>query len=261
MLKYYFFQIFFIPSLMWLIAILDIFLPFINHYGIYPRTFIGIPGILFNTFLHADLAEYSSHLINNTILILFLLTLLFSFNKDFFQKIIWSIIFLTGSLVWLFGRPYNHIGASGLIFGLLSFFLFIGIFQKDIKSILSSLVFLSLYGILFGNVSIWDPNILKYLKSLLNQILILSVFILGILGFIEKRIKYLLYSLGLFIIYMFFTPSSNLDILGSFYKQIFRGLFPDNPNISWEAHNFGFISGIFVAYIYSRSKKTNKKHA
>ena len=49
-------------------------------------------------------------------------------------------------MVWLFARPVYHIGASGIIYGLLGFLFFSGIFKRDNRSIALSLLITFIYG-------------------------------------------------------------------------------------------------------------------
>ena len=46
------------------------------------------------------------------------------------------VALLAGVLLWLFGRTALHIGASALVYGLIAFHVFAGIFEKRLVSIL-----------------------------------------------------------------------------------------------------------------------------
>lgn len=119
--------------IIWAIFLLDMFLINISFckYGILPRNVNGLIGIITSTFLHANLA----HIISNSILLVFLLYIsIVFFNKETKSAII-LIIFISGSLVWLFGRQGYHVGASSLIYGLTGFLTFFGIFKKSIVPI------------------------------------------------------------------------------------------------------------------------------
>ena len=111
-------------------------------YGIYPRSFEGLIGIFFSPFLHSSL----EHLINNSIP-LFLLS---SFTFFFYKKLSWRIIilgiFFSGLITWIIGRNSYHIGASGLIYVLMSFIFFKGIFSKNFNLMALSLVVVFIYG-------------------------------------------------------------------------------------------------------------------
>jgi len=87
-----------------------------------------------------------------------------------------------GCLVWLFAREATvHIGASGLIFGLVGFLIFNVFFRKD-----------------------WR-----------------SLFVAIPIGFL--------------------------------YWTVIFGIFPSDPNISWEGHLFGLLTGVWLSYILRKS--------
>ena len=56
------------------------------------------------------------------------------------------MIILTGLLTWILGRPSYHIGASGIIYLLVSFIFFSGIVRKYYRLIALSLIVVFLYG-------------------------------------------------------------------------------------------------------------------
>ena len=61
------------------------------------------------------------------------------------------IYILTGLSVWIFGRRVFHIGASGVVYGLVAFVFWMGIFRRSIKSIILALIVTVLYsGYFFG---------------------------------------------------------------------------------------------------------------
>ncbi|WOB66938.1 rhomboid family intramembrane serine protease [Microcystis aeruginosa] len=132
-------------AIFWLLEILDqfVFRGSLDYFGIIPHQVIGLRGILFAPFLHGDFP----HLIANTVpfLILGWLVMLQE-TSDFF--IVTGLTMLVGGLgVWLFAAPgYIHIGASILIFGYLGFLLLRGYFQRNIPSILLSILVFLLYG-------------------------------------------------------------------------------------------------------------------
>jgi len=129
---------------MWGLELIDlvIFQGALDSYGILPRTIIGLRGILFAPFLHGGLP----HLIANTVPFLTLgWFVMLQETSDFF--IVTAITMVVSGLgVWLIGSPGVHIGASGLVFGYLGFLLLRGYFQRNIPSILLSLLVGFLYG-------------------------------------------------------------------------------------------------------------------
>ncbi|NCT63357.1 MAG: rhomboid family intramembrane serine protease [Microcystis aeruginosa G13-01] len=146
-------------AIFWLLEILDqfVFRGSLDIFGIIPHQVIGLRGILFAPFLHGDF----SHLIANTVpfLILGWLVMLQE-TSDFF--VVTGLTMLVGGLgVWLFAAPGSiHIGASILIFGYLGFLLLRGYFQRNIPSILLSiLVFLVYGGAIWGVLPSSRPGI------------------------------------------------------------------------------------------------------
>lgn len=118
------------------------------HYGILPRTIRGLSGILSAPLIHADL----SHIISNTPTLLILSVTVIYFYPDSSLKVLASIYLLTGVLVWLFARPVYHLGASGIVYGLLGFLFFSGVFRRDNRSIAIALLITFLYGGLIWGV-------------------------------------------------------------------------------------------------------------
>lgn len=142
--------------LMWLCFFLKTNFGFaISEFGIHPRSLAGLPGILLAPMIHGDLL----HLLSNTVPLLFMGALLFYFYPVIAGKVFFRAYFWTNILVWLFARPANHIGASGVVYGLAFFLIFFGLFRRDFLSIIISLLTLFLYGSVFYGVLPSDPFI------------------------------------------------------------------------------------------------------
>jgi len=58
----------------------------------------------------------------------------------------------TGIVVWLFGRESVHLGASGLVYGLVSYVFVAGLLRRDRRAIATSLVVSFMYGSLAWGV-------------------------------------------------------------------------------------------------------------
>jgi membrane associated rhomboid family serine protease len=142
--------------LMWLLFFVELILqiPF-SYFGIIPRTLQGLIGILTAPMLHGSFA----HLVSNTVPLLFLGSVLFFFYGRIGPAVFLRSYFWTNILVWLFARPANHIGASGLVYALAFFLIFLGIFRRDFASIFISIIVLLLYGGVFYGVLPSDPNV------------------------------------------------------------------------------------------------------
>ncbi|MBO9585880.1 MAG: rhomboid family intramembrane serine protease [Flavobacterium sp.] len=128
---------------LWIIYWLQIRFDFdFYRYGIYPRDFIGLRGVLFSPFIHENL----DHLYNNSIPLLILLAAMqYFYPKQTFGVIAYGIL-LSGLITWVVGRENFHIGASGLIYVLVSFIFFKGIQTKYYRLVALSLTVILLYG-------------------------------------------------------------------------------------------------------------------
>jgi len=114
-----------------------------RRFGIRPREWEGLTGIIAAPFLHGS----KEHLFNNSIPLFVLTWSLLYFYKELFWRAIAWIIVISGVLVWLSGREgTNHIGASGLIYGLVGFLFFSGILRKHPPLIAISMLMVFLYG-------------------------------------------------------------------------------------------------------------------
>ncbi len=136
-------------AILWVIEIIDL-LPFLHleQYGIRPRRFWGILGIVFAPFLHAGLP----HLISNSIPLFILTLTLLIFYERISLLVLAGSILIGGALVWIFARPANHIGASGLIYSLAAFLIASGIIRRDFKAVVVAIIIFFLYGGLIWGV-------------------------------------------------------------------------------------------------------------
>ncbi|PKP13059.1 MAG: rhomboid family intramembrane serine protease [Bacteroidetes bacterium HGW-Bacteroidetes-3] len=127
----------------WLVYYLEIkFKNNFNDFGIYPQTLLGLRGIVFSPFLHSSI----QHLFSNSIPLLVMLASLYYFYEGIATKVLLRGIFLTGFLTWTFARPSYHIGASGVVYFLVSFIFFSGVFRKYYRLAAVSLIVVFLYG-------------------------------------------------------------------------------------------------------------------
>jgi len=121
--------------------------------GIAPRTVPGLIGIAVSPLLHASPA----HLLANALPLFVLLALLFLDRHYYPVLTLASIWFFSGLGTWLIGRssdgdrPIVHIGASSIIFGLVTYLIVAGFLMKSWRSAaVALLVFISFGGILYG---------------------------------------------------------------------------------------------------------------
>jgi membrane associated rhomboid family serine protease len=125
----------------WAVFLLSLPFPSVDSWGVVPRALVGLVGIPAMPFLHADL----HHILSNTVPLLLLLALLAG-SKARSWEIVVDVTVLGGVLLWLFGRPAVHIGASGLICGLIVFLIVSGILEKRIVPLAVAILVGFLYG-------------------------------------------------------------------------------------------------------------------
>jgi len=127
---------------LWIVYLADWMLSIdFTQFGVIPRQLGGLIGIPCSPFLHANL----THLVSNTIPLAILLVLLFGSTKHPWETVA-TIILFSGVLLWLLGRSAVHVGASGLIYGLIAFIIVNGFREKKVIPIVVSLVVALLYG-------------------------------------------------------------------------------------------------------------------
>ncbi len=143
--------------LMWLVFSVEVFYNYdFSWLGIMPRTLLGLIGIFTAPLIHGSL----THLVSNTVPLLFLGSTLFFFYDRIAGTVFTRCYFITNILVWLFSpRVSYHIGASGLIYGLSTFLIIFGFIRREIVSLLVSIGIFLIYGGIFYGVLPSDPGI------------------------------------------------------------------------------------------------------
>lgn len=135
-------------SFLWLIHIwqmIDVFDP--GMYGVMSRRIWGLRGIVTGPLVHGSW----KHLISNSIPLFVLTFISLYFYRKVAMQAFWLIYFLTGTAVWLFARPVSHIGISGVVYGLVAFIFWNGVFRRSLRSIvLAGLVMLLYSGMFMG---------------------------------------------------------------------------------------------------------------
>ena len=107
--------------ILWVIYFIEIKFGYnFNKYGIYPKRIVGLRGIIFSPFIHGD----AKHLFNNSVPLLVMLISLFYFYRKIALKVLLYGAFLSGLVTWVIARPSYHIGASGVVYLLVSFVFF-----------------------------------------------------------------------------------------------------------------------------------------
>ncbi|HEY5912762.1 MAG TPA: rhomboid family intramembrane serine protease [Verrucomicrobiae bacterium] len=120
----------------------------LTRYGIVPRDWHSLAGILWAPFLHASF----EHLVANTVPLLVLGLILCARSRVEFKVITAAGVLLTGALTWLFARSGCHIGASGLIFCLFGYLASLAFFRRTVGALLISVACIIGYGGLLRGV-------------------------------------------------------------------------------------------------------------
>jgi membrane associated rhomboid family serine protease len=179
-------------AVLWMVKIIEVALAVdFAPLGIYPRSMLGSVGIFTGPLIHGDFI----HLLSNSIPILILTVGLFYFYKKVAIKVFFLLYFMTGIWVWFAAREAFHIGASGLVYGLISFMLFSGFIRRDIPSLSISFAVMVLYGgnmvygVIPGNSEIsWESHFLGMLAGLFCAIYFKNaVVIAGKNSFLEDK--------------------------------------------------------------------------
>ena len=143
-------------ALIWLIQLLNWGLDLeLERFGVRPRELDGLPGILVAPLLHGGF----SHLAANSLPLLVLGAGILYLYPDSALKVIPAVYLGPGVAVWLFGRASVHIGASGLVYGLVSYVFVAGVIRRDRRAVAASLLVYFLYATLAWGVFPVEPGI------------------------------------------------------------------------------------------------------
>ncbi len=136
-------------ALIWFIQLLDWGLDLgPEDFGVRPRQLAGLPGILFAPLLHGGFA----HLIANSPPLLVLGTAMLYLYPKSALRVLPAVYLGPGVAVWLFARGSSHVGASGLVYGLVGYIFVAGLIRRDRRAIAASLLVCFMYGALVWGV-------------------------------------------------------------------------------------------------------------
>lgn len=138
-----------VAAVMWAQELVDLVpgTPF-DSWGIRPRSRRGVLGIALAPFLH----DGFRHLFANTIPFVVMGGAIASGGVARFVRVAAIVGAISGIGVWVFARSGTvHLGASGLVFGFLTYLLARGVIARKVTWMLGGLVVLVVYGgILWG---------------------------------------------------------------------------------------------------------------
>lgn len=134
-------------ALLWAIALLNAALDLdASPFGVKPRTLAGLAGLLFSPLMHSGF----DHLVANTLPLVILGTAMLHLYPRATPVVLPAIWIGPGLAVWLLARGGVHLGASGLVYGLVAYVFTAGLIRRDRRAIAASMVVAFLYG-----ASVW----------------------------------------------------------------------------------------------------------
>lgn len=132
-----------LASVMWAVFVVDQLTGLgLIHFGLIPRNLVGLLGLVSAPLLHYNLA----HIGSNTLPLVIGGTMMLFLYPNASVRALPVIWIGSGMLAWIFARDSIHIGASGLIYGLLAFVFVSGVIRRDLRSIGAALVIWFMYG-------------------------------------------------------------------------------------------------------------------
>jgi len=142
-------------ALLWGILLVDgLFDLHLSRFGLRPGSISGLIGVFTAPLLHGGVG----HLFNNSIPLLVAVTAILYLYPTASLRVIPMVWLGSGLLGWLIGRPSIHIGASGLLYGLLAFVFTSGVIRRDMRSVSVSMLVWFLYSTMIWGIFPIRPN-------------------------------------------------------------------------------------------------------
>jgi membrane associated rhomboid family serine protease len=138
-------------AVMWAAELVDTVLGGdLDRFGIRPRQFDGLDGIVLSPFLHGGFG----HLIANSLPFLIMGAAICVSGARAFVQVTLIVGLVAGVGTWLTGGSDSvHIGASGLVFGYLTYLMARGVFARQIGYLIGGVITFVVYGgVLWGLV-------------------------------------------------------------------------------------------------------------
>ena len=143
-------------ALLWLVHLMNWGLDLDPRpFGLEPREWPGLVGIVTAPLVHSDFA----HLVANSVPLAAVGAVMLFLYPHSTLRVLPAVYLGTGAVVWLFGRDSVHLGASGLVYGLVSYVFFAGLLRRDRRAIAASLLVAFTYGTLAWGVLPVDPRV------------------------------------------------------------------------------------------------------
>lgn len=144
-------------GLLWTVFIIDAAFGLrLARFGLRPGSVFGLTGLVTAPMLHGNF----QHILSNTLPLLISMTATLYLYPRCAVRVIPLIWLGSGAITWFIGyQPSLHVGASGLIYGLLAFVFLSGLLRRDLRSVSVSLLVGFLYGSMVWGVLPIRPHV------------------------------------------------------------------------------------------------------
>ena len=143
-------------ALLWLIQLSNSALDLApEDFGVRPRELAGLPGIFLAPLVHGGFA----HLFSNSLPLVVLGTAMLYLYPSAARIVLPAVYLGAGVAVWLFARGSSHVGASGLVYGLVGYIFVAGLIRRDRRAIAASLLVCFMYGASVWGLLPFEPGV------------------------------------------------------------------------------------------------------
>ncbi len=141
---------------MWAVYLADtLFGLGLTRFGIQPRVWQGLAGVVAWPLLHGNYA----HIASNTISLLLFGGIISARSERTFWRLVVYATLMAGVGIWIVGRPATHIGASGLVFACFGYIVTRGFYDRSLLSVLLAVAVILLFGGIIWGVLPSDPRV------------------------------------------------------------------------------------------------------
>jgi membrane associated rhomboid family serine protease len=126
-----------------------------ENFGVRPRELVGLVGIVCAPLVHGDFA----HLFSNSLPLIVAGTTMLYLYPQSSLRVLPAVYVGPGVAVWLFAQGSSHVGASGLVYGLVGYIFVGGLIRRDRRAIAASLLVSFMYGALIWGVLPIKPGV------------------------------------------------------------------------------------------------------
>jgi membrane associated rhomboid family serine protease len=142
--------------LLWLIHVMNWGLDLDpSPFGLRPREWSGLVGIVTAPLVHSDFG----HLFANSVPLATVGAAMLYLYPQSTLRVLPAVYLGSGLLVWLFGRSSVHLGASGLVYGLVGYVFVAGLLRRDRRAIAAALLVAFMYGSLAWGLLPIQPGV------------------------------------------------------------------------------------------------------